>query len=318
MAVSSRQGFKEYCFRLLGAPVVEINVDDDQVEDRIDEAVEHYQNYHYDGIEKVYLKHQMRASEILLTSNNAQDFALGEIITGQTSGATAKVTKDHRTSNNNDLYVQKVVGNFTSGEIIVGADSSTSGTLQGITLREYDLRYIELPDHIFGVTQVISFGQASSSKNIFDLQYQLRLNDLYDLTATSLIYYKTVMNHLALLDHELNGHNNFRFNRRQGRIFLDINWDVDVILGDYIVLETYAALDPNTWSKVWDDPWLKHYAAALIKRQWGTNLKKFGGIALPGGVQLDGQSMYDEANTEIRELDEIIQNKSAPLEFIMG
>jgi len=150
------------------------------------------------------------------------------------------------------------------------------------------------------------------------LQYQLRLNDLYDLTATSLIYYKTVMNHLALLDHELNGHNNFRFNRRQGRIFLDINWDVDVILGDYIVLETYAALDPNTWSKVWDDPWLKHYAAALIKRQWGTNLKKFGGIALPGGVQLDGQSMYDEANTEIRELDEIIQNKSAPLEFIMG
>jgi len=318
MAVSTRQGFKDYCFRLLGAPVVEINVDDDQVEDRIDEAIEHYNLYHYDGIEKVYLKHQIRASEMTLTSNNAEDFHLGEEIIGQSSGAKAYVTKDHRKSNGNDLYVYKVEGTFTVGESIVGQDSGITGVMNTLVLREYDLRYLPAPDHIWGVTQVISFGQSSSSKNIFDLQYQLRLNDLYDLTATSLIYYKTVMNHLALLDHELNGHNNFRFNRRQGRIYLDLNWNTDIILGEYVVIETYAAMDPNEWSKVWDDPWLKHYATALIKRQWGTNLKKFGGIALPGGVQLDGQSLYDEANSEIRELDDIIQNKSAPLEFNMG
>lgn len=318
---TTRTEFKDWCFRVLGAPVVEINVDDDQVEDRIDEALEHYRNYHYDGVEQVYLKHQLKASEATLTTNNAENFSLGEKITGGTSGATAYVTKDHRTSSANLLLVYKVNGTFQAGETITGADSSTVATLGAgtpVVLRDYDLRYIELPDLIFGVVKVYDIGQASSSKNIFDLQYQLRLNDLYDLTATSLIYYKTVMNHLALLDLELNGHTIMRFNRRQGRLYLDINWDTDAILGDYILVKCYRALDPDEFTKVWDDPWLKHYATALIKRQWGSNLKKFGGLALPGGVTLNGQELFDEANSEIRELDEQMIYKSAPTEFFLG
>lgn len=320
-AITSRTQFRDHCFRRLGSPVVEINVDDDQVEDRLDEAFEHYRNYHYDGVEQVYLKHQLKASEATLTTNNAENFDNGETVTGGTSGATAKVTIDHRQSSGNLLLVKGVSGTFQAGETITGSNSGTTATLGAgtpVVLKDYDLRYIELPDLVFGVMKVYDVGQASSSKNIFDLQYQLRLNDLYDLTATSLIYYKTVMSHLALLDLELNGHTIMRFNRRQGRLYLDINWDVDVILGDYIVVKCYRALDPDEFNKVYDDPWLQAYATALIKKQWGTNLKKFGGLALPGGVQLDGQGLYDEANSEIRDLDDTIQNKSAPLEFNIG
>jgi hypothetical protein len=319
MAVGTRQQFKDYCFRNLGAPVLEINVDDDQVEDRIDEALEQYRLHHHDGIEQMYLKHRMRASEAVLATGDSNTFDLSGTITGGTSGATAEVTNDHRQhgADTTLLLIKNVEGTFQAGETITGSNGATA-TLTSVTLREADLRYIELPDTVFGVTKVLSIGQASSSKNIFDLQYQLRLNDLYDLTATSLIYYKNVMNHLALLDFELNGHTLHRFNRRQGRVYLDVNWKTDIILGDYVLLQGYRALDPDEFGGVWDDYWLKAYATALIKRQWGTNLKKFGGIALPGGVQLDGQSMYDEANGEIRDLNEELIVKSAPLEFFLG
>jgi hypothetical protein len=150
------------------------------------------------------------------------------------------------------------------------------------------------------------------------LQYQLRLNDLYDLTSTSLIYYKTVMSHLALLDFELNGHERFRFNRLSGRLYLDVNWATDLVLGDYILVQSYRAMDPTTWSKVYNEQWLKHYVIALFKKQWATNIKKFSGIQLPGGVTLDGDKLYDEATTEIKELEDELQNKSAPLDFFMG
>jgi hypothetical protein len=162
MPVTSKEQLKEYCLRALGAPVLEINVDEDQLEDRIEEALEYWRQYHPDGVEKVYLKHQVTAQNI---AN----------------------------------------------------------------------KYIEFPDLVYGITRVIPYNQGSSSKNLFDLQYQLRLNDLYDLTSTSLIYYKTVMSHLALLDLELNGQTLFRFNRRQNRLYLDINWESDIVENEFIV-----------------------------------------------------------------------------------
>ena len=319
MAVSTRSGLKEYALRSLGAPVLEINVDDDQIEDRIDEALDYWKLYHYEGVEQIYLKQQVRASEIVLTTSVAANFRLAERITGATSGATAEVCQESsRTSSGTLLLVRNVTGTFTSGEAIAGANSGTTATISTITLREYDNRYIEVPDYVWGVTKILSAGQASSSKNIFDLQYQLRLNDLYDLTSTSLIYYKTVMSHLALLDLELNGHQGFRFNRLNGRLYLDANWQTDFILGDYIIVQGYRAMDPTTWSKVYNEPWLKHYVTALFKKQWATNIKKFSGIQLPGGVTLDGDKLYDEATTEIKELEDELQNKSAPLDFFMG
>jgi hypothetical protein len=321
MAVASRDQLKQYALRALGAPVLEINVDEDQLEDRLDEALEYWNQYHPDGTEQIYMKQLIRASEMTLTTSVAADFDLAEVVTGSTSGATAEVVREtSRVSSDTLLLVKKVVGTFVAGETITGASSGQTAVLGStpITLREYDLKYVEIPDLVYGVTKILSIGQASSSKNIFDLQYQLRLNDLYDLTSTSIIYYKTVMGQLALLDHELNGHQLFRFNRRMGRLYLDLNWESDVILGDYIIVQAYRALDPTQFTKVWNEPWLKHYITALFKKQWATNIKKFSGIQLPGGVTLDGDKLYDEATGEIKELEDELMSKSAPLDFFIG
>jgi hypothetical protein len=126
------------------------------------------------------------------------------------------------------------------------------------------------------------------------------------------------MGHLALLDHELNGHQMFRFNRRINRLYLDLNWDTDVVFGDYIIVQGYRALDPDEFTKVWNESWLKHYVTALFKKQWATNLKKFSGLQLPGGVTLDGDKLYDEASSEVKELEDNLMNKSAPLDFFIG
>lgn len=319
MAVSSRAGLKQYALRALGAPVVEINVDDDQLEDRLDEAIEYWVQYHYEGVEQIYMKAQIRASEIVLTASVAANYQIAETITGATSGATAKVTKETvRVSTGTLLLVKDIAGTFIVGEVITGSNSAQTSTTVSITLREYDKRYVEVTDSVYGVTKILAMGQASTSKNIFDLQYQLRLNDLYDLTSTSIVYYKTVMSHLALLDFELNGHTLFRFNRRTNRIHLDINWDTDILLGDFIIVQAYRALDPNEFTKVYNELFLKHYTTALFKKQWATNLKKFSGLQLPGGVTLDGDKLYDEATNEIKELEDEMMNKSAPLDFFIG
>jgi hypothetical protein len=126
------------------------------------------------------------------------------------------------------------------------------------------------------------------------------------------------MAHLDLLDFELNGPTSFRFNRTTNHLYLDINWESDVILGDYIIVQGYRALDPNEFSKVWNEPWMKHYIIALFKKQWATNIKKFSGIQLPGGVTLDGDKLYQEAVEEIEKLEDELQNKSAPLDFFLG
>ncbi len=319
MAVATRDQLKQYCLRALGAPVLEINVDEDQLEDRIDEALEHWRKYHYDGVEQIYMKAAIRASEIVLTTSVAANYQLSEIITGSISGAKATVVKEtNRQSSGTLLLVKNITGTFQVGETITGSSSGQVATTVSITKREYDNKYIEVSDLVYGVTKVLSIGQASSSKNIFDLQYQLRLNDLYDLTSTSLIYYKTVMSHLALLDFELNGHTSFRFNRRTNRVYLDINWETDISLGDYIIIQGYRAMDPSQFTKVWDEIWLKSYVTALFKRQWATNIKKFSGIQLPGGVTLDGDKLYEEAIGEIDKLKDDLQNKSAPLDFFLG
>ena len=319
MAVASRDQLKQYALRALGAPVVEINVDDDQLEDRLDEALEYWRQYHPEGVEQIYMKQKISASEIVLTTAVAGNYSIGEKVTGATSGATALVCREAvRTPTGTLLLVKNVTGTFQPGEAITGSTSNQSATTVSITLGEYDKKYIDLPDLVYGVTQVLSIGYSSSSRNIFDLQYQLRLNDLYDLTSTSIIYYKTVMSHLSLLNLELNGPTSFRFNRRQGRLILDINWEYDVILGEYIIVQGYRALDPTEFSKVWNEAWLKHYVIALFKKQWATNIKKFSGIQLPGGVTLDGDKLYDEAVTEVKELEDELQNKSAPLDFFLG
>lgn len=319
MAITSKQGLVDYALRSLGAPILEINIDDEQLEDRVEEALDYWHQYHWDGIEKVYLKHVISASEITIGTSTAGDFEIGEIIVGATSGATAKVVREtKRESAGTLLLVKNVVGTFVNGETITATVAGITTTFVSITLGSFDKKYIEISPLVYGITRVIPFSNASSSKNIFDLQYQLRLNDLYDLTSTSIIYYKTVMSHLAMLSMELNGYPLYRYNRMQDRLYLDVNWESNIALGDFIVVEAYRILDPADYTKIWGEPWLKHYTTALFKRQWGINLKKFGGIQLAGGVTLDGQSMYDEAIKEIEDLQDELANKSAPLDFFMG
>lgn len=244
--VSTRQGLIDYCLRELGEPVVEINVADEQVEDRVDEAIEFYRQYHYDGIEKVYLKHQ-------LTEEDVQN------------------------------------------------------------------QYIPIPDHIYGITRVFPIASGTStSKSIFDLQYQLRLNDLYDLTSTSIIYYTQVMSHLALLDLTLNGHPIYRFNRLTNKLYIEAAWSEEMQPGTFILVECYRVLDPIQTPRMLNETWLKHYTTALIKKQWATNMKKFQGLQLPGGVSIDAQALYQEAVEEIKDLEDSLMNKQGPLEWFMG
>ena len=223
MAVTTRVGLIEYCLRALGEPVVEINIDEQQVEDRVDEAIEYFRQYHFDGIEKVYLKHN-------------------------------------------------------------------------ITQQNIDDKFILVPDLIYGITKVYPVASGTStSKSIFDLQYQLRLNDLYDLTSTSVMYYTQVMSHLALLDLTLNGHPLYRFNRLNNKLYIDTVWSEKMQVGNYLLVECYRAMDPADAPRMYGESWIKHYTTALIKKQWAVNLKKFTGMQLPGGVSIDGPALYAEA-----------------------
>lgn len=335
MAITTRQGLTEYALRALGEPVVEVNVDDSQLEDRIDEALDYWHQYHFDGAERFYLKQKITASRLILDTGDSADFPQGTVITGQTSGATAKVvgeagtdpqtsiilckemTIEDDTTKADHVHTSELVPLFVDGETITG-DNGATAVLDTATLGTYDKRYLDCPDYIYGVTRVIPFSYTSSSKNLFDLQYQLRLNDLYDLTSTSIIYYKTVMSHISMLNLELNGYPLYRFNRMMGRMTLDVNWDAAFAIGDFILVECYRALNPETFTKVYNEPWLRKYVTALFKRQWAVNIKKFGNIQLPGGVTLKGDELFAEAKEEIRELEEEMINKSAPLEFFLG
>jgi hypothetical protein len=334
---SSRSELTQYALRALGAPVVEVNVDDTQLDDRIDEALDYWHQYHFDGAERFYLKQKITASTINIVETNSSAFVLNTIITGQTSGAKATVCAEYgKTADSHTIVCKNVTitgsptkadGTFLStetaafipGETITGDNGATAtvGTT-GCTLGTYDTRYFAVPDYIYGITRVIPFSYTSSSKNLFDLQYQLRLNDLYDLTSTSIIYYKTVMSHISMLNLELNGYPLYRFNRMMGRLSLDVNWDSAFAMGDFVLIECYRALDPTTFGKIWNEQWFKRYVTALFKRQWAVNIKKFSGIQLPGGVTIDGDRLYAEATQEIAELHDEMMNKSAPLEFFLG
>lgn len=323
MAVNSREGLKQYCLRALGAPVIEINVDDSQLEDRIDEALEYWRQYHPEGIEQMYMKQMITASSITLTTADAGNFSEGEIVTGLTSGAIATLTSElTRTSTGSTLIVYKIVGDFVAGETVTGDTSGATVVLAASPVSKgvFDNQYIDVPDLVYGITNILPIGNTySNSQNLFNnIQYQMRLNSFQDLSSISMVYYTTAMSYLDLVNFELNRTPTIRFNRLQNRLYLDINWATEVHIGQYVVAQCYRVLDPEQYTRVWSESWLKHYVTAGFKRQWGINGKKFQGMLLPGGVSLDFQGLYDEAIGEIKDLEDDLMNKSAPLSWFMG
>ena len=267
---STKATLKTYCLRALGYGVIDINVSDDQVDDRLDEALQYFAQYHYDGIERMYLKHQITQTEIDRAKTDAS-------VT-----ATDKV------------------------------DSSiTADWLEG-------KGYIPIPDTVVSVIQVFPFDD-SSTNNMFDIRYQMRLNDLYDFSSTSIIQYQMTMQHIDYLSHILTGEVPIRFNQHQNRLYLDMDWSNDVSADEYIIIECYRKLDPTTWTDIYDDIYLKRYATTLIKRQWGANLSKFNGVQMLGGVTMNGADIFSQAQEELQRLEEQIQlSFETPIDYMVG
>ena len=266
---NSRANLKEYCLRTLGKPVIEINVDDDQVEDRIDEALQYFAQYHYDGVERMYLKHQITQAEIDRAATN--------------TSTTATDTADN---------------------------SITATWLEG-------KGFIPVPDSVLSIVKVFDFTD-KANLNLFDVRYQLRLNDLYDFSSTSVLHYQMTMQHLDFLDHILVGEKPIRFNQHQNRLYLDMDWE-QITADEYLIIECYRKLDPSSHSNIFDDLYLKRYTTALIKRQWGQNLSKFSGTAMLGGVTLNGPELFSTAIAEQQKLeDEIRTNYEEPPHIMQG
>ena len=256
---TTKATFKSYCLRNLGFGVIDINVSDDQADDRIDEALQYFSQYHYDGVEKMYLKHLITTAEV--TRARANDTATA------TDKIDSTVTADWLEGNN----------------------------------------WIPVPDTIVSVIQVYPFNEGSTS-NMFDVRYQLRLNDLYDFSSQSILHYDMTMKHLDFLEHILVGETPIRFNQHQNRLYIDMDWANDVTADeDYIIIECFRKLDPTTYTDIFDDIYLKRYATALLKRQWGANLSKFNGVTMLGGVTMNGETLYSQAQEEILRLEEQIQ-----------
>jgi hypothetical protein len=253
---ATREQLKQYALRTLGKPVIEINVDDDQLEDRIDEALQYFAQYHYDAIRRTYLKYQYTQAD-----------------------------KDRILS--------------TASETATKNSVSTSWV--------EDKNYLVVPESVISVINIFPFSD-KGNLNLFDVRYQLRLNDLYDFSSTSIINYDVVLRHLDFLDHVLVGEKPLRFNQHDNRLYIDMDWSNDLQVGEYLVIEAYRKLDPTVYTDVYNDIYLKRYVTALFKKQWGANLSKFNGVTMIGGVSLNGQQIFSEALQEIEKLEQEIRS----------
>lgn len=318
---ASRQELIDFCLRKLGEPVIQINISEDQLNDRLDDALQYMQNYHMDGVERVYLKHMITASQFTITTNNAEAFEDGETLIGQTSGATCHAIQER--SSGNTLRIKAILGDFVGGETIVGSKYGTTATLAQtnfLVRGDVDNGYIPLSDAVIGVNRIIPFTDTKAANiNMFDVRYQLRLNDLFDLYSTSVIYYTQVQQHLRLLDMMLVGEKPIRFNRHMNRLYVDMDWFNYVKPDQIIIAECHRILDPDTFTDVYNDEFLKRYLTSLIKRQWGQNMSKYDGIEMPGGVKLNGWQIFDQGDKEVQQLEqEMIDKYQEPPKWFVG
>ena len=259
---ATRQQLVDYCLRKLGAPVLEINIDDDQIDDLVDDALQLFQERHFDGVERMYLKYKLTQEDI--------DRGQGKTTTG------VGIVTTTATSNN------AAAGTFTNNWY------ETSN-------------YIQVPDSVVGIEKIFKFDTSTISGSMFSIKYQLFLNDLYYFNSVELLQYAMTKTYLEDIDFLLTPDKQIRFNKRQNRLYLDMDWGAQE-KDEWFIMDCYRALDPNTYSGIYNDVFLKLYLTALIKRQWGQNLIKFRGVKLPGGIELNGREIYDDAEREIENI----------------
>ena len=269
---SSREGLIDYAKRQLGFPVLEINVADEQFQDLLDDAIQIYQERHYDGIARMYLKYKITQDDIDRGQARGGDSTLGITTTTTTSTVGLSTTFDLEENNN----------------------------------------YIQMPPSVIGVNNIFKVRSDTVYDGLFNIRYQLFLNDLYAFGSIDLLQYSMVQTKLEDITFLLNPNVRYRFNIRQDRLYIDIDWGAAVNVGDYLVIDCFRILDPDDFTKVYNDQFLKRYFTALCKKQWGMNLIKFQGVQLPGGIQLNGRQIYDDG---VRELDEIRSKMSSDYEM---
>tara|TARA_B100000282_G_scaffold80499_1_gene55927 strand:+ start:6656 stop:7504 length:849 start_codon:yes stop_codon:yes gene_type:complete len=267
---SSRQTFVDYCKRQLGAPVLEINVADEQIDDLVDDALQYFQERHFDGVFPTLLKYK---------------FTQADIDRGRARGGP-----------NSPVGI---------------ASTSATSVIDGASVQfdfEENSNYLKVPDDVIGITKVFQFeGSNSVSSGMFSIKYQLFLNDIYFWGSTELLTYAMTKRYLEDIDFLLSTQKQIRFNQRMNRLYLDIDWS-SVSPNNHLVIDCYRGMNPDTHTKVWNDSFLKRYAVQLIKRQWGQNMIKFQGMKLPGGVELNGRQMYDDAEKELQIIREQMSN----------
>ena len=285
---ATRQQLIDYCLRKLGAPVLEINIDDDQIDDLVDDALQLFQERHFDGVERMYLKYKISQGDI--------DRGMGA-----------------------DSPDSNTINGTTGIGIVTTTTTSTSIPGYGTTTTNWyeNSNFLQIPDSVVGVNKIFKFDTSSISGSMFSIKYQLFLNDLYYFNSVELLQYAMTKTYLEDIDFLLTPDKQIRFNKRQDRLYLDIDWGSQTE-GDFLVLDCFRALDPDSFTQVYNDYFVKLYLTALIKRQWGQNLIKFRGVKLPGGLELNGREIYDDAQREL----EYIKEKMAteyelpPLDFI--
>ena len=274
---STRQELIDYCLRQLGAPVLEINVADEQIDDLVDDAIQFFNERHYDGVERMYLKYKITEEDINRGSATGTD-GVGIVTTTGTS---------------------TIVGDAT-------------------TFNYYETsNYIQIPDSVIGVEKIFKLDTSSISGGMFSIKYQLFLNDLYCFNSVELMQYSMVKSYLEDIDFLLTTDKQIRFNKRSNRMYLDIDWGSQTV-GDFLVIDCYRAMDPANYSKIYNDSFVKKYLTALIKRQWGSNMMKFSGTRLPGGIELNGRQYYEDAEREIEDIKQRMSTEYEipPLDFI--
>ena len=276
---SSRSEIITYCKRQLGAPVLEINVADEQVEDLVDDALQYFHERHFNGVTQMYLKYKI-----------TQD----DIDRGRGRGSSNPI-----------------------GIVTTTASTTIAGTATTFSYEE-NSNYLQVPPAVIGVNKIFRFdGSNTRTSNMFSVKYQLFLNDMYHFSSTEILSYAMVKRYLEDLDFALSTEKQIRFNQRDDRLYLDLDW-ASVTVDDYLVIDCYRLLNPDDFTRVYNDSFLKKYLTILIKKQWGQNLIKFQGVKLPGGVELNGRQIYDDAQKEMETLMEKMSNtyELPPLDMI--